>query len=76
MAQGIVAFCFQDEKYTRLALQAYDKIGYIVVRLSIVQIRNGKAQPSIFDKRPDSRVCIAGRQQKSCARHVSSIILF
>src|SRR5207237_10078529 len=42
LGQGIVAFGFQDQMYPRLAFEAYDKIGYIIVRLPIVQIGNGK----------------------------------
>jgi hypothetical protein len=34
MGQGIVAFCFQDQRYPRLAPQMHEKIGYMIVRLS------------------------------------------
>ena len=54
--QLVEPFGFENQMDDGIGLESNDEVRHVVVRLTVVQIRNGEPEPRILDERVDSRV--------------------
>ncbi len=50
LGKGIMPFGFQDQMMLLLRLKTHENIRHIVMALSVINIRNGKAKSGTFTK--------------------------